>query len=307
MTDLYFPIRLNTLREKAEISFDVFIKVGERFIHYSRQSESIESMRLEGLKSKGVRKLFIRSQDEDSYLSYLEVGLRSLNNKDVDLKERASLAHDTMVTAAENAERSLETEAGYRSQSAQMQSISEFFGTQKDSLKEVLRIAGVSTDINNHSATVANLCLAISKRIDSLSPQDVADLGTAALLHDIGKSRLKFDTMRKDASFSPEEKRQLRQHPQDGADMLAGKSYISPRILGLIASHEERGNGRGYPEKKNIAELQLPYQILSMVNQFDHLCVERNILPLEAMDQFYDAFGNDYSDELITILATVIT
>ena len=305
MIDTFYPIRLNTLRADDIVTFDVYIKVGERFIHYIRLSDPLEEARILSLKGKGVRKLFITNHSEQLYLDYLEKGLLSLSSSAVSLDKKAALAHDTLVTAAENAERTLETEAGFNNQRKQMNSIAEFLSSDSKALKEVLQNAGLSVDTNGHAATVSGLALGIGARM-GLTKEDLFELGTAALLHDIGKARLKFDPMKSTTTMTPEELRAYKNHPQDGADMLAGKPYISPRILGLISAHEERGNGRGYPEKKDLSKLPMPYQILSLTNQFDHFCIEKKIAPIAAIDPFFEAFNRDYSDDLISMLATVL-
>ena len=289
----YFPIRLNTLRSDEAVTFDVFIKIGNRYLHYTHQNDTLEAARIKNLKSKGLRKLFILENNEDLYLLYLESGLQGLSNQAIAIDEKA--------------EHNLETEQGYKTQKQQLSYINDFIINQKGAIKEILKVAGVSLDTNQHSATVSSLCIAVANKVEDISKEDIFDLGVAALLHDLGKNRLKFDSMKPMAQMSPAELKAYKQHPQDGADMLAGKPYINPRILGLIASHEERGEGRGYPEKKIISKLPISYQILSMVNQFDHFCSDNKLLATNGIDPFFEKFGNDYSDELITILATVLT
>jgi len=306
MSDELIPIRINTLREDELVTFDVFVKVGQRYLHHTNEHDSVEGTRLQNLRNKGVRKLFIHNRNEGAYLSYLETGLKGLNRTDIATSKKAALAHDTMVSAAENAERMLETEDGFNTQKSQMKLIGEFFKSDKAALKEILLKAGISVDTNHHAATVSSLALAMANKTGGMTDDEKFELAFAGLLHDFGKARFKFDPMKPVSQLTPQERKSYENHPQDGADMLAGKPFISPRILGLIASHEERGLGRGFPERKHIGQLALPYQILSVVNCFDHFCGEKGIQPLQAIDLFYEEFSKDYSDELITNLATVL-
>jgi len=307
MSLTYFPVRLNTLRADEKVTFDVYVLVAGKYIHYTHTSDELEAQRLKQLKSKGVRKLFIRDQDEPSYLLYLEAGLGKLNDKTLDINTRSAMAHDTMITAAENAERTLETEAGYNSQKAQFEKITEFISSDRNAIKGILSAAGISVDTNQHAATVSSLCMAVASKAGITDSKDVFELAIAALLHDIGKNRFKFDPMKPHSKMTSDEMRQFKNHPQDGADMLAGKPYISPRILGLVAAHEERGNGRGFPMKMDLSKQPISYQILSMVNQFDHFCSENSMSSIQAIDPFFEKLGRDYDDELFNILATVLT
>jgi HD-GYP domain-containing protein (c-di-GMP phosphodiesterase class II) len=307
MTETFFPIRLNTLRGDEVVSFDIYLQLGTRFLHYTHRSDSVEDRRLKNLKSKGVRKLFIRSEDEKNYLRYLEKGLENLSDKSKDISQRGAMAHDALVMAAENAERTLETQEGFNNQKKQFDKISNFIVSDRHAIKNILAAAGVSVDNSHHAANVSSLAVAVATKAGITDSTEIFELGTAALLHDIGKNRLKFDHMKPREKMTPEELKKFKQHPQDGVDMLAGKPYISPRILGLILSHEEYGEGRGFPEKKNLSTMPLPYQILSMVNHFDHFASENKMSFITAVDHFFEKYGDHFDQQLITILASVLT
>ena len=307
MANDYFPVRLNTIRPDEVITFDLYLKLSSRFLHYIHCNEDLEGYRQKNLKSHGVRKVYIKTHDEDAYLSYLEKGLSNLKNSSLEISAKGALAHDSLITAAENAERVLETESGFNTQKKQFEKVTEFLTTEKGALKSILQSAGVSMDNNHHAATVSSLCLAVASKAGVEDKTELFELGIAALLHDIGKNRLKFNFMKPLAEFTANEMKQYKNHPQDGADMLAGKPYINPRILGLIAAHEEKGEGRGYPEKLNLFKKPLIYQILSMVNAFDHFCFENNLLATNAIDPFFEKHGEFYDQELISVLATVLT
>ncbi len=287
--------------------FDVFLQIGNRFVHYTHSSDPVEARRLKNLKSKGVRKLFIKNEDEPTYLRYLEKGLENLADKSKDLQARGAMAHDTMMMAAENAEKNLETKEGFDAQKRQFDKISDFIVSDRHAIKSILASAGISVDTSHHAANVSSLSLAVASKYGITDKTEIFELGTAALLHDLGKNRLKFDSMKPRDKFTPDELKKFKQHSQDGVDMLAGKPYISPRILGLVLSHEELGEGRGFPEKKNVFSLPPSYQILILVNQFDHFASENKLTLQNAVDPFFEKMGKHFNEELFTVLASVLT
>ncbi|MFZ4712479.1 MAG: HD-GYP domain-containing protein [Bacteriovoracaceae bacterium] len=303
----FTSIRINTLRAGTLVPFDLYVLVGDHHVHYTQADDDLEENRVKNLKQHGVKKVFIKPLDEPKYLTYLEAGLDTLSNKNIQMNERAALANDTMVTSVENAEKNLETESGYLGQKKQLDLISSFIGSDRNSIKEMLSSAGISLDNNQHSATVSSLCLAVATKLEKLTKEEITELGFAALLHDIGKNRLKFDLSIPVSKLTPQQLKQYKNHPEDGVAMLSGKPFISPRILGLIASHEEYGLGRGFPEKKDISKLDISYQILSLVNKFDHFCQEKGLAAISAIDPFFDQYANDYDEELFSVLATVLT
>ena len=103
----FFPVRLNTIRPDEVITFDLYLKLSSRYLHYIHCHEELEGERQKKLKSNGVRKVYIKTTDEDAYLSYLESGLSVLKDNSIDLNQKAAMAHDYLITAAENAQRVL--------------------------------------------------------------------------------------------------------------------------------------------------------------------------------------------------------
>ena len=302
----YLPIRTNTLRPDADVNFDIFIQVGERYVHYIKNSDPMEASRLSKLKEKKVRKLYILSECEKDYLHYLDQGLQSLTDQSKNIEERGALAHDSMVTAAENAERSLETEQGFKRSQDQFEKVIDFLMSDQGAMKQILNASGYALDNHHHAATVSTLSLSLAAAAELKDSKELFELGIAALVHDIGKNNLPFDAMKLRDEMTPEERKRYECHPADGANMLAGKPFISGRILGLISDHEEIGRGRGFPEKKDISKLKKPYQILNVCNDFDRFCFEKKMDPLKAIDPFYEARGENFSEELITLLATIL-
>lgn len=303
----FLPIRIKTLRPNFPVAFDLYIKIGQRYVHYIRDSDPMEADRLNGLKKKGVRKLFIKEESETSYLDYLDEGLDQLANDKVAVEDRGELANDAMTTAADNAERSLESEAGYRRMESHFGKVVEFLTTESGAFQSILKSAGCSPDNSQHSANVATLALGIATKLGLDDSKDQLDLGLAALLHDIGKSRLKFDPNIPRSKLTPDQMKKYRQHPLEGCDLLAGKEFITPRVLALIANHEEIGIGQGFPEKKNLFKLSLQQQALNLANDFDRFCMEKGLEPLQAMDSFYEEREKFFNEDHIGMLATLLT
>lgn len=304
--DDYIPVRLKTIRPDSQIHFDLYIKIGEKFVHYIRNNDSIEKPRMDNLKSKKVRKLFIPFDQEDNYLSYLDAGLDQLSSDNLSLDEKAELTHDSLVTAAENAEKTFETEKGFQQTQDRFEKITDFLMSDSGAIKKIMEAAGTSLDNHQHAATTSSLALGLATATGFLSANEMFELGIAALVHDIGKNDLPFDPMTPSAELSGENLKLYRAHAQKGADMLAGKPFISPRILGMIADHEEVGNGQGFPNKKNLAKLKLPYQILNLCNNFDQYCFQNKLDHKAGLPAFKMERGEMFDEELYNLLSSML-
>lgn len=304
----FIPIRLNTLRGNRDLTFDLFIKIGDRHVHYVKEKDSVEEERLSRLNKKGLRKVFIKDSDEQSYLSYLDACLDDLGDTKISSSEKAVQVRDTLTTQAENAERNLETEQAYERMRSQLDKINGFFKNDPDALKNLISATVLATDTTQHCSNVASLALGIATKVGIKEAQDLTDLGVAALVHDIGAVKFGLDPLvtRESLKGTPQLKKYL-SHPAESVGFLSGKPFITPRVLALVADHEEFGEGRGYPEKKQIAKLHPTAQILNLANAFDKFCMVQKMEPKAAIDPFFERYGDFFVSEHLNILATVVS
>lgn len=294
------------MRPNVPLKFDVFVQYSGRYLHYRSVSDVFESDRIGQFIRKGVKKIFIREQDEAHYLKYLEVALDDLQDTNVSLADRSAFASDALMSEVENAEKNLDTEEGYKSTQSRIDKVTDFLSTEPGALKNMLLQAGVNVDNSQHSANVAALSLGLAGKLGIKEADELQPLGLAALLHDIGKQKLGLDPDLLREKMTKEQIQVYRKHPQAGVDMLAGKKYITPKVLKLILEHEEQGEGQGFPEKKRLIKLPLSGQILNLCNEFDHFAMFKQLPRTEALSAFFEERGSLFVPEHIDLLGTLM-
>lgn len=114
--------------------------------------------------------------------------------------------------------------------------------------------------LQEHSANVFYLSLVIGNTIRNFikrererlsaartikNSMNLAPLGTAALLHDIGMVPIER-LYHKSGPLSAEEIELIKNHPKIGSEMLPDK--IDPMVKLVVRSHHENQNGNGYPD-----------------------------------------------------------
>jgi len=97
-----------------------------------------------------------------------------------------------------------------------------------------------------HSVRVALLALQVA-RAAGASRDKLVEIGTAALLHDIGKSKVPQEIVFKRGRLDDEEWRCMAQHPRLGADILIEQSEFDASAVGAAFCHHMRPDGSGYP------------------------------------------------------------
>lgn len=264
--------------------------------------DAFEEELLEKFKAKKVKKVYIPAEQEPNYLQYLDVALNELQQKDAPLEEKANFAQDLLRQESDNISKTLESEEAYRSSETRIHKVVDFMQHEPTALAKMLASAGLSIDDSQHGATVSSLCLAVGGNSHSVNREGMTDMAVAALLHDSALAGLGFSTATKYETLSKDDKPNFRKHPQLAMESVAGKKFITPRVLRIIEDHEEYGNGLGFPGKKNITKLQPDSQIFNLCDAFDHFSIQAQTSALECIDSFLQAHESHFSEQLLEIL-----
>jgi HD-GYP domain-containing protein (c-di-GMP phosphodiesterase class II) len=301
----FIPVRIGTLRPWQAVNFDIFIKIGERHVHYIQKEDPFDGDRIAALKAKGVKKLYVPKDAEGLYLAYLDAGLGQLKDAKLTLNDRADIARDSITTAAEGAAEKVQTQAGYLATEGQVGKILDFLVSEQGAMRQMLSNVGFATDVSQHSANVVTLSVKLASSL-GLIGADLLNIGVAALIHDIGKEGLGLDPTIPRESLTPEQKIIYQKHPEAASNKLIDKPYINKAILDLVLNHEEIGEGAGFPNKKRLSTLPKTQQILNLCNEYDRMCTVNKISPMDAIKQFYiDKLGL-FDMELLKALTGII-
>lgn len=101
---------------------------------------------------------------------------------------------------------------------------------------------------SGHSIRVATLAKAIAQE-SKLPAEQVEEVYTAAVLHDVGKIHEEFaPLLRKDSKLTPEEMALLQTHSVKSAELVGIISSFRGTIQDAVRSHHERWDGHGYPD-----------------------------------------------------------
>ncbi len=98
-----------------------------------------------------------------------------------------------------------------------------------------------------HSVNVATLSLLIAKQI-GFDERTTAAIGEAALLHDIGKTRIPLDVIRKPGALDKRERALMESHTTYGAEILVEVDGLRPLTPTVALEHHRGVGGSGYPE-----------------------------------------------------------
>jgi len=137
----------------------------------------------------------------------------------------------------------------------------------------VSQVEEQSPHTRGHSHRVTSLCELLAQEL-GLENELKEKLCTAALFHDIGKTRVSPEILNKEGKLTEEEKIEIRRYPTYSLEICAGMGFDEDTLF-LIRHHGERLDGSGYPLGLDAGKQPLALRILAVADVFDTLACTR--------------------------------
>jgi len=128
--------------------------------------------------------------------------------------------------------------------------------------------------MQRHSTHVGDLAAALAYAI-GVPGAECERLRRAAQLHDIGKLHVPAGILNEGGDPGPEGWRRLREHPVDGARLIAPIRAWLGEWGNVVEQHHERWDGSGYPHRLRGREISLGARIVAVVDAYDAMTSRR--------------------------------
>lgn len=125
-----------------------------------------------------------------------------------------------------------------------------------------------------HSINVSILCNIFGHWI-KMDKDEIQDLTLAALMHDIGKTKIRAELLNKIEKLTEDEFNEVRQHAQLGYDLLKN-SALNDRIKQAVLLHHERNDGSGYPFGYTREQIPDFAKIIAITDIYDAMTSSRS-------------------------------
>ena len=157
-----------------------------------------------------------------------------------------------------------------------------------------------SHETEDHVRRLKELAIKLGEKV-GLSVSDLDRLSLLASLHDIGKTKIPAEILKKEGELEEAEWELIKKHPETGA-YIASSSEDFSHLSEEIRSHHERWDGGGYPN--GLAGEEIPYlaRILSIVDAYDVMtagrCYKEPMNPKEALAEIKKCAGSQFDPGL---------
>ncbi|MDH5739018.1 MAG: HD-GYP domain-containing protein [Nitrospira sp.] len=166
---------------------------------------------------------------------------------------------------------------------------------------------------HNHSVNVSLLSLALANRA-GYPKVELADLGLAALFHDMGKSAIPLEVLNKPGEFTEDEWTMMRNHPTEGVlslTQLRGITNLPARMAAASFEHHMNLDYSGYPKLKTPWKLSLTGRILMIADCYDAMTSSRvyrrePMSPSKVLNMMFSKSGKSFDATLLKLFVNCV-
>jgi len=174
----------------------------------------------------------------------------------------------------------------------------------QEATMHLVNMKGKSESTYFHAINVTILALMLGKQL-GLDKQQLEDLGTGALFHDLGYSEIPDKILLKKEPLNRAELNLLHMHPEYGVRQAKQIGTIPPEAIKVIEQHHEMIDGSGYPKGLREHQISELAQIVAIVNAYDNLCnqkdASKSCSPYEAISILFAKEKHRFNKEKITL------
>ena len=157
----------------------------------------------------------------------------------------------------------------------------------RDSMIHQLDMRTYQDYIYAHSVNTCVLSVLIAVNLDYPEGK-LTDLALGTMLHDVGMMMLPDALLMKMGNLTPEESKQVQQHPEDGFNILRTVREIPITVAHIAYQHHERVDGKGYPRNLTADKILEFAKVAAVADTFDALVSDRpyrkGMVPHEAYE-----------------------
>lgn len=139
----------------------------------------------------------------------------------------------------------------------------------------------------------------------NLSDNEIKELGTAAIIHDIGKVMIPNSIINKNSTLTKNEYEIVKKHSLFGKAILENNKSISKSIIDAVVQHHEKYDGSGYPYGLRGNDICYFARILSICDVFTAISGNRSyrkrFAPIEAYEYILSGSGSCFDKDLVEI------
>jgi len=272
----YLPIYVHSLGMEKILDFDLYVFNGREMVLFRASSLPFTKKTRNFLLNDNVNRLYISKEDRRHYQKHIRTCIdQVLHDKTIDDFTKASIVYDSAKELVEDVFSDPTKGENIKESQEFVESTVLYVLEGANAFHNMLRVMSFDYSLYSHSVNVCTFSLALANAAGIDKTKELIELGTGALLHDIGKVKIPDTILYKPGPLDLEEWETIRRHPQMGVDIISETDMIPEKSYLPIKQHHERQDGTGYPDKLKSGDIHDYGSIVAIADVFDAMTTRR--------------------------------
>lgn len=272
----YKSANLQILTEGSYVDFDLYLTDETKtkmsvLIPKNSVIDGIMKVRL-----REIDKLYFDSDDSERYDTYVENHLQSIaKNQDIPLEQKARMIYEKASAAMDAMFKNPESLENVKIAQSIVGDCIHTVLNDNSTVESLMKVTAHDYYTHTHSINVSIYTLSLGAHL-GITGTDLETLGMAAILHDLGKSKVNYEIINKNGKLDEDEFGEMKTHPDQGHAIALKLGITDKRILSGIRHHHERLEGGGYPDNLKGDQISQFARIIGVCDVFDALSTRRS-------------------------------
>ncbi|MHB1680488.1 MAG: HD domain-containing phosphohydrolase [bacterium] len=161
----------------------------------------------------------------------------------------------------------------------------------------------------NHGDRLVEYATLIAAKL-GLNQIAIRDIKYGAVLHDVGKIGIRDSVLNKPGKLTDEEYEEIKKHPEIGFNLLKKIKFLAP-VANIVLHHQERYDGKGYPEGLKGGSIPIGSRIIAVIDTFDAITTNRpyrKALSKEiALQEIKKCSGTQFDPKIVDVFLEIIS
>ncbi|MCP4706108.1 MAG: HD-GYP domain-containing protein [candidate division Zixibacteria bacterium] len=308
--DSFQAIYLESLRIDTILDFDLYINKSDSYILYRGSNLPFTEKNRKGLIENNIDKLHISSENQKEYQRYIEKNIEQIiHDPTIPENTKAGIIYNSAKLMVQDIFNNPTLEENIKRSQDMVENTVSFIIKGKNTFHSLIQMMSFDYSTYTHSINVCALSIGLARFSGTENQLELDKIGTGALLHDVGKTKVSETIINKPGPLTSIEMDFIKKHPKWGYDIVKETDMISSDSYIPILQHHERENGSGYPDGLTANEIHPYGKIVAIADVFDAMTTKRtykhamNSFPaLKEMYTDKDAFDHKLLDQFAKLM-----
>jgi putative nucleotidyltransferase with HDIG domain len=190
----------------------------------------------------------------------------------------------------------------------QREKLGQYARELEEAYVSTVRVLGAAIEARDrytlgHSTRVAEYAVGLAREL-GLGAGKVEEIEIACLFHDVGKIKIPDAILHKKGRLDPREFKEMRRHPEYGAEILS-KARSLYKYMPAVRHHHEWYDGSGYPDGLSRDSIPEEAAIISLADAYDAMTSDRPyreaLSRAQALDIIRESSGKQFHPEFARV------